>query len=69
MANSAAYVELLFIGILLYTVRGSFVVFQEVLEKATSAMWCSQEINMSFAIVLQRICFVGHCNPVFEPQE
>ena len=69
MTNSASCVELLFIEMLLYTVRGSFVVFQEVLEKATSAMWCSQGINMSFAIVQQRISFVGHCNLVFEPQE
>ena len=48
-ANSAGYVKLLFIGMVLYTVRGSFVVFQEVLEKATHAnMWYSQGINMSF---------------------
>ena len=59
MTNSASCVELLFIEMLLYTVRGSFVVLQDVLEKARSVMWFLYGITMSFAIVLQRICFVG----------
>jgi hypothetical protein len=39
VANSAAYVELLFVGMVLYTVRGSFVVFQDVPGKAMHSKW------------------------------